>query len=62
MRMMEGVNATMIYCKNFCKFHNVPPEQQYDNENSLCFVKKEEHFKADIISILKEVKKSILKE
>jgi hypothetical protein len=28
----------------------------------LCFVKKEEHFKADIISILKEVKKSILKE
>jgi hypothetical protein len=27
-RMMEGVNSTMIYCKNFCKFHNVPPAQQ----------------------------------
>jgi hypothetical protein len=23
-RMMEGVNSTMIYCKNFCKCHNVP--------------------------------------
>jgi hypothetical protein len=22
-RMMEGVNSTMIYCKNFCKCHNV---------------------------------------
>jgi hypothetical protein len=22
--MMEGVNSTMIYCKNFCKCHNVP--------------------------------------
>jgi hypothetical protein len=21
--MMEGVNSTMIYCKNFCKHHNV---------------------------------------
>jgi hypothetical protein len=20
-----GVNSTMIYCKNFCKCHNVPP-------------------------------------
>jgi hypothetical protein len=20
-----GVNSTMIYCKNFCKGHNVPP-------------------------------------
>jgi hypothetical protein len=29
--MMEGVNSSMIYliyCKNFCKFHNVPPAQQ----------------------------------
>jgi hypothetical protein len=26
-RMMEGVNLTMIYCKNFCKYHNVPPVQ-----------------------------------
>jgi hypothetical protein len=24
----EGVNSTKIYCKNFCKCHNVP---QYDN-------------------------------
>jgi hypothetical protein len=22
-RMMEGVISTTIYCKNFCKFHNV---------------------------------------
>jgi uncharacterized protein YhbP (UPF0306 family) len=30
-RMMEGVNSTMIYfiyCKNFCKYHNVPQAQQ----------------------------------
>jgi hypothetical protein len=27
-RMVEGVNSSMmylIYCKNFCKCHNVPP-------------------------------------
>jgi hypothetical protein len=23
-RIMEGVNSTKIYCKNFCKCHNVP--------------------------------------
>jgi hypothetical protein len=23
--MMEGVNSTIIYCKNFCKYHNVSP-------------------------------------
>jgi hypothetical protein len=23
-RMMEGVDSTMKYCKNFCKSHNVP--------------------------------------
>jgi hypothetical protein len=23
-----GVNSTMIYCKNFCKCHNVAPVQQ----------------------------------
>jgi hypothetical protein len=28
MRMMEEVNSTMIFCKNFCKGHNVPPVQQ----------------------------------
>jgi hypothetical protein len=27
-RTMEGVNSTMIYCKHFCKCHNVP---QYNN-------------------------------
>jgi hypothetical protein len=27
-KMMEGVNSTMIFCKNFCKCHNVPPVQQ----------------------------------
>jgi hypothetical protein len=24
-KMMEGANSSMIYCKNFCKCHNVPP-------------------------------------
>jgi hypothetical protein len=24
-RMMEGVNSTMVNCKNFGKCHNVPP-------------------------------------
>jgi hypothetical protein len=27
-RMMEGVNSSMIYliyCKNFCKYHNLTP-------------------------------------
>jgi hypothetical protein len=23
--MVEGVNSTVIYCKNFCECHNVPP-------------------------------------
>jgi hypothetical protein len=35
-RMMEGVNSTMIYCKNFCKCHNVPP----DNNNKKRIFKK----------------------
>jgi hypothetical protein len=29
--MVEGVNSILIYliyCKNFCKCHNVPPAQQ----------------------------------
>jgi hypothetical protein len=25
---MEGVNSTMIYCKNLIECHNVPSEQQ----------------------------------
>jgi hypothetical protein len=24
----RGVNSTMIYCKSFCKCHNVPSTQQ----------------------------------
>jgi hypothetical protein len=24
---MEGMNSTMIYCKNFCKYHNISPVQ-----------------------------------
>jgi hypothetical protein len=23
-----GMNSTMIHCKNFCKYHSVPPVQQ----------------------------------
>jgi hypothetical protein len=23
-RMMEGVNSTLLYCENICKYHNVP--------------------------------------
>jgi hypothetical protein len=23
-----GMNSTVIYCKNFCKCHSVPPAQQ----------------------------------
>jgi hypothetical protein len=26
--MMEGVNLTMIDCKNFYKCHNIPPVQK----------------------------------
>jgi hypothetical protein len=29
-----GVNLTKIYCKHFCKCHNMPPAQQYDNKNN----------------------------
>jgi hypothetical protein len=25
--MMEGMNSTMIYCKNIGKYHNIPPVQ-----------------------------------
>jgi hypothetical protein len=24
----EGMNSTMIYCRRFCKYHNVPLVQQ----------------------------------
>jgi hypothetical protein len=30
----EGI-STMIYCKNLCKCHNVPPVQQYKREINL---------------------------
>jgi hypothetical protein len=34
-KMIEGVNSTMIYCKNFYKHHNVPtPVQQKNQELS----------------------------
>jgi hypothetical protein len=26
-RMIEGVNSIKIYCKHFCKYHNVHPVQ-----------------------------------
>jgi hypothetical protein len=29
-----GMNLIKIYCKNFCKCHNVPQVQQYDNKNT----------------------------
>jgi hypothetical protein len=34
--MMEGVNSTMIYCKNICKCHNAPPEH-----SNMIILKKE---------------------
>jgi hypothetical protein len=34
---MEGVNLTMKYCKNFCKYHNVP---LYNNNKNLVNTKK----------------------
>jgi hypothetical protein len=34
-RMMEGANSTMIYYKNFCKCHSVPPVQQYHDNKKL---------------------------
>jgi hypothetical protein len=33
--MIERVNSTTTYCKNFCKCHNVSPAQeQYDNKKT----------------------------
>jgi hypothetical protein len=37
--MMERVNSITIYYKNFCKCHNVPPVQQYNDNKK--FKKKE---------------------
>jgi hypothetical protein len=28
----RGVNSIVMYCKNFCKCHNVSPVQQYDTK------------------------------
>jgi hypothetical protein len=30
--MMEGMNLTKIYCRNFYQCHSVYPVQQYDNK------------------------------
>jgi hypothetical protein len=30
--MIVRINSTMTHSKNFCKCHNVPPEQQYYNK------------------------------
>jgi hypothetical protein len=38
--MMEGVNLTMIYCKNFCKCQNVPQYNNNNNNNSFENLKK----------------------
>jgi hypothetical protein len=32
--MMVGVNSSMLYCKNFCKCHNVPPAQYLKRKES----------------------------
>jgi hypothetical protein len=36
--MLEGVNRTIIYCKNVCKYHNVP---QGSNNGKFLKKKKE---------------------
>jgi hypothetical protein len=38
--MMERVNSTVVYCKNFCKCHNVPPVQQWDDNLKILKKKK----------------------
>jgi hypothetical protein len=30
---MEGVNSTIIHCKNFCKCHNVPQQAKKEEDN-----------------------------
>jgi hypothetical protein len=34
------MNTTMIYCKNFCKFHSVYPVQQLYDDKKLEFGKR----------------------
>jgi hypothetical protein len=37
-RMVEGVNSSMIYCKNLCKCHNVPlPSTRKKHKKDECF-------------------------
>jgi hypothetical protein len=43
--MMEGVNSTMIYSKNFSKYHNVSPEQQQWKRTEM------EHLKGILFSL-----------
>jgi hypothetical protein len=38
-RMMEGMNLTMIYCRNFCKCHNVPQHNNNMITNNIKNVK-----------------------
>jgi hypothetical protein len=35
--MVEGMNSGMIYCKNFCKCHNVPPPSTAVEKEILLF-------------------------
>jgi hypothetical protein len=42
---VEGVNSTIMYlicCKNFCKYHNVPPAQlkkkTYNEKNTTAYL------------------------
>jgi hypothetical protein len=45
MKRSGGVNSSMIYCKNFCKCHNVPPPSTTINKkektinNNIYFLK-----------------------
>jgi hypothetical protein len=35
--MMEGMNPSTMYCKNFCECDKIPPVQQFEKENSIKF-------------------------
>jgi hypothetical protein len=37
---MEGVDSTMIYCKNFCKCRSVPLIQLYNDKTKYITIKK----------------------
>jgi hypothetical protein len=50
--MMEGVNSTTIYCKNFCKYHNV---QQYPS-TTIIFKKRGKKKKEMLRNIFQQAK------